>query len=204
MKLGTPPDILTDQPSDWVLLGPGTVVWRVLRTSGPHLIPWDQLRYWGPSSARFDPHPPPPRVHSGAGVSYAAADLPTALAEVFGDRRVVNSRRHDPYVVAWRPARNLRLLDLRSTWPVRNGASHAITSGRHDLCRAWARAINARWPDADGLLSASAMTGRDVIVVWTPAADSFPSTPELSLPLAHPGLRSRLVAAAGEIGFDLA
>lgn len=203
MKLGAPPSDLSSVAEDWAETAEGTVLWRIVRTSGPNVVAWDRLRTWGPSAARFDPHPLPPGEHPGVGVAYSATDLATALAEVFQDRRVVNTNRHRPYLVAWGPTRSLRLLDLRGTWPVRNGASHAITSGRHDLCRQWARAIFARWPGADGLLSASAMTGRDVVVLWTPAGDSFPSRPLLSLPLSHPGLRSFLRAASDQIGFDL-
>lgn len=204
MKLGAPPTDLASAPKDWADVDGSQVLWRIVRTSGPHVVAWNRLRTWGPSTSRFDPHPLPPGEHPEVGVLYAATDLPTALAEVFQDRRVVNTHRHNPYLFAWRPARGLRLLDLRGTWPVRNGASHAIASGRHDLCRQWARAIRARWPDADGLLSASAMTGHDVIVLWGPADSSFPSHPELSLPLSHPGLRPFLTAAVSEVGFGLA
>ena len=100
-----------------------TVLWRVHRTSGEHVVPWDQLRYWGPASTmRFDPQEPPPHVQS-RGVSYAALSVPTALAEVFQRTRVINIRRCMPYLTDWSPARPLTLLQLAGTWPIRAGAS---------------------------------------------------------------------------------
>lgn len=78
---------------------------------------------------RFDPHLPPPRVQD-RGVCYTAFDLPTAIAEVFQETRAVNLRRGAPWLTAWLPSRPLRLLDLTGLWPLRNGASHAINTGR--------------------------------------------------------------------------
>lgn len=179
------------------------VLWRVHRTSGAHVVPWDQLRYWGPASTmRFDPHEPPPHVQ-GRGVGYAALGVPTALAEVFQRTRVVNTRRGTPYLTAWSPARPLTTLDLTGTWPIQTGASHAINTGRRDHCRAWARAIHTARPDLDGLWHHSAMTGGDAVTLFTHAANSFPARPLLSLPLDHPGLRSHLLAAAAQINHRL-
>lgn len=204
MKLGSPPEPgqLRAQSSDWVILDTDIALWRVHRSAGAHVIAWDRLRYWGPAPARFDPHEPPPRDQD-IGVSYVAMDIPTALAEVFQDRRVVNTTRHAPYVTGWQPTRPLHLLDLTGTWPVRAGASHAITTGRHDLCREWARAIYLRWPATDGLYACSAMTGRPSVVLWTHAVDTFPAAPSFSRPLSHPVIRPLLRAGAREIGFRL-
>ncbi len=204
MRLGLPPSAegLRASGGDWRTLRAGTVLWRVHRTAGPNVVGWNQLRYWGPSGARFDPHVPP-RSESEIGVSYTATDVASALAEVFQDRRVVNTIRRAPYLTAWRTGRRLRLLDLAGTWPVRHGASHAINTGRHDLCRAWARAIYQRWPALDGLHVCSAMTGRPCVVLWSGAADSFPAAPSFSAPLSDPALRPYLYRATQEIGYTL-
>jgi hypothetical protein len=184
-----------------VTAGTDAVLWRVHRTSGEHVVPWDRLRYWGPAATmRFDPHEPPPRMQE-RGVSYAALSVPTALAEVFQRTRVVNARRGSPYLTAWSPARRLTLLDLTGTWPIQVGASHAINTGRRDHCRAWARAIHTARPDLDGLWFTSSMTGGGAVTLFTHAADSFPDRPQLSLPLDHPGLRAHLLAAADQIGY---
>lgn len=178
-----------------------TVLWRVHRTSGEHVVAWNRLRYWGPASTmRFDPQEPPPDVQQ-RGVSYAALSSPTAIAEIFQRTRVINTRRGTPYLTAWSPARPVALLDLTGTWPIRAGASHVINTGRRDHCRAWARAIHTARPDLDGLWHHSPMTGGDAVTLFTHAADSFPNRPMLSLPLDHPGLRGHLLAAASQIGY---
>lgn len=178
------------------------MLWRAHRTAGPNVVAWDQLRYWGPSAARFDPHEPPPSAQD-IGVSYAALNVATSLAEVFQDRRVINTVRHSPYLTAWQPRRSLRLLDLTGTWPVRNGASHALNTGRHDLCRAWARAIYKKWGSADGLFYSSATTGQPSVVLWTAAKESFPKAPSFSRALSDPAVRPFLQAATDEIGYRL-
>jgi len=45
------------------------------------------------------------------------------------------------------------------------------------------------------------MTGGDAIVLFTPAADSFPARPLVSLPLDHPDLRAHLLDAAAQISY---
>ncbi len=205
MKLPLPPapEDLTITPEDLCVVASDTVVWRVHRTSGEHVVPWDRLRYWGPAATmRFDPHQPPPRVQN-RGVGYTALNVPTALAEVFQQRRVINTRRGSPYLTGWSPARPLTLLDLTGTWPIRAGASHALNTGRRDHARAWARAIHTVHPELDGLWHRSSMTGDLAIALFTQAADSFPIRPLFSLPLDHPGLRGHLLAAAEQIGYRL-
>lgn len=203
MKLPLPPDPeeLQFPPEHLHTLESDVVLWRVHRTSGDHVVPWDQLRYWGPAATmRFDPHEPPPRVRE-RGVSYAALSVPTALAEVFQRTRVINARRGSPYLTAWSPSRPLTLLDLTRTWPIQAGASHALDAGRRDHCRAWARATHTARPDLDGLWYHSSMTGGDAVTLFTHSADSFPDRPILSLPLDHPGLRGHLLAAGAQIGY---
>lgn len=203
MKLPLPPEPgeLEFAPEDLQVIPTHAVLWRVHRASGEHIVPWNQLRYWGPASTmRFDPHDPPPHVQD-RGVSYAALSVPTALAEVFQHTRVINIRRDSPYLTAWSPARPLTLLDLTGTWPIRAGASYVINAGRRDHCRAWARAVHRARQDLDGLWYHSSMTGGDAVTLVTHASDSFPDRPVLSLPLDHPGLRGHLLAAADQIGY---
>jgi len=203
VKLPLPPDPgeLQFPPEHDRMLDTAAVLWRVHRTSGEHVVPWNRLRHWGPGATmRFDPHEPPPHAQS-RGVSYAALSVPTALAEVFQRTRVINTRRGAPYLTAWSPARPLTLLDLTGAWPLQAGASSAINTGRRDHCRAWARAIHSMRPDLDGLWQHSSMTGADAVTLFTHSADSFPDRPLLSLPLNHPGLRGHLLAAATEIAY---
>lgn len=203
MKLPLPPepDELRFPPEHLRSVGADVVLWRVHRTSGEHVVAWNQLRYWGPgATTRFDPQEPPARLQN-RGVSYAALTVPTALAEVFQRTRVINARRGSPYLTGWTPARTLSLLDLTGTWPVQVGASHVLNTGRRDHCRAWAAAIYTARPDLDGLWHTSSMTGGHAVTLFTHAADSFPDRPALSLPLDHPGLRALLFNAAEQIGY---
>lgn len=204
MKLPVPPppaDQLRYQPERLHHLDSESVLWRVHRTSGDHVVPWNQLRHWGPSpTMRFDPHEPPPRMQV-RGVSSTALTVPTALAEVFQQRRVINTRRGAPYLTAWAPACALTLLDLTGIWPIQAGASHVINTGRRDHCRAWARTIHTAWPALDGLWHHSSMTGGEAVTLFTHAGDSFPARPMLSLPLDHPGLRAHLLDAATALGY---
>lgn len=205
VKLPLPPpaEQLRCRPEHLHQLDTDAVLWRVHRASGEHIVPWNELRYWGPSpTMRFDPHQPPSRMQN-RGVGYAALTVPTALAEVFQQRRVINTRRGAPYLTAWSPAREMTLLDLTGTWPIQAGASHVINTGRRDYCRGWARAIHTAWPDLDGVWHRSSMTGGDAVTLFTHAADSFPLRPSLSLPLDHPGLRGYLLAAAAQLNYRL-
>lgn len=128
---------------------------------------------------RFDPHPPPPSDHPGIGVTYTALDVATAVTETF-QQRVIDTGGGRPKATAWRPTRPLRLLNLTDDWALRNGASHSLASGPHSTCRTWARAIVETWPDLDGLWTQSTLTGRTNATLWTPAANSFPASPEFS------------------------
>lgn len=178
------------------------VMWRVRRTSGRFPSRWDEFRHFGPlASARFDPHEPPPREQE-EGVAYFAATWQTCLAEVFQAARVINSRRDGPFITAVRPVRPLRLLDLRGDWPIHIGASHHLTTGRKDHCRAWARAFRAAWPDADGLASVGIDSGT-VVTLFTPAMNILGAAPVFDRPLADATIREHLAAAAEAIGYDV-
>jgi len=200
-KLPRTPELpLVRRPGDLHRIPRTAVLWRVHATAEPPVTPWNRLRYFGPTTSRFDPQPPPARW-SERGVTYAATEVVTCLAEVFAASRVVDVGRRAPYVTGWRPTRTLTLLDLTGTWPVRNGASHGLATGPKSVCRAWARAVDTEWPDLDGLWSVSSMTGQPMVTLFTAAADAFPRRPAFSRPLASPALQGALATAAAEIGY---
>src|SRR5664279_249333 len=96
---------------------------RIHGTVGPYALPWHQLRHYGPTRTRFDPHPEPPAFHPDFAVMYAAADVDTALAEVFQRGRLIRpTGPNSPYLTVWQPEGALRLLDIRGQWPIRQGA----------------------------------------------------------------------------------
>jgi hypothetical protein len=165
------------------------------------------MRSFGPlPSARFDPHPPPAGMHPTERVLYAGSNLVTALAERF--QKVREIRRHqpdEPIVYSWVATRPLRLLDLTGRAATRLGASHTISAGPKNVTRGWARALRATWPEADGSLYSSAMTGEQCVALWAPAQSSFPDAPGFSALLSHPASSwtDVLRAAAAQIGYDL-
>lgn len=198
----SPPASLQRNASD--VLTVQDVLWRIHRTQGPHVVAWNALRTFGPvATGRYDPHPLPPGA-SGEGVTYAAGDIATALAEVFQVTRVIDTASSAPQLTAWTPVRPLRLLNLTATWAVRNQASAQLNAAPRRTCQNWARAIRAAWPDLDGLRAVSTMTGSPTTVLWTPAATSFPALPGFSRPLSHPviwALASRI--GAQDLGYAI-
>ena len=194
---------LSLRDSDLVtVIGP---LWRVHRSSGPHVLAWNQLRRYGPvAHMRYDPHTPgPARLHPGFGVTYAAPDLTTALAEGFATTRVIDVTAGAPHATAWTPSRPLELLDLGGQWPIRNGAAAALTAANRSVCRAWAHAIHAQLQPLDGLLAPSTMTGRPIIVLWEQSQDSFPTSPVFSRPLSYPLVWGLVKHSAEAIGYTI-
>jgi hypothetical protein len=197
-----PPQQLIREPHD-IADYTGTL-WRVHRTEGEHVLPWNKLRTYGPlPSMRWDPHPGPQPISAAEGVLYAAADIATSLAEVYQTTRVIDTRAGAPALTAWQPQRRLRLLDLSGTWLLRNTASAALLAAPRSICRRWARAIYTTWPELDGLYVPSTLTGRATIVLWNAAADSISAMPSFSRPLTHPLVWSITQAAAAEIGYHI-
>lgn len=197
-----PPHPLACEPTDPIdYTG---ILWRVHRTTGAHVLPWNALRTFGPlPSMRWDPHPgSQPGPHS-EGVLYCAVDAATALAEAFQTTRLIGSGDGASQLTAWEPTRPLRLLDLSGTWLIRNGASAALTAGSRATCRSWAREIHTRWPHLDGVAVPSTMTGSLNIVLWNAARDSMPTSPAFSRALAHPLVWSIAQAAAQRIGYRI-
>lgn len=180
------------------------MLWRVHRTVGLHVLPWNQFRTYGPlTSMRWDPHPGEHPAAGTGGVLYAAGDIATCLAEVYQTTRLVDTGSGAPALTAWTPLRALRLLDLTGAWALRNTASAALTAAPRVVCRRWARAIHTTWPDLDGLYVTSTMTGRPNVVLWQPAADSTPALPAFSRSLATPLVWSIAHVAATKIGYAI-
>jgi hypothetical protein len=198
----TPPQQLIRESHD--IADYTATLWRVHRTQGEHVLPWNKLRTYGPlPSMRWDPHPGLEPISRAEGVLYAAADAAISLAEVYQTTRVIDTRAGAPSLTAWQPQRRLRLLDLSGTWLLRNTASAALLAAPRSICRRWARAIYTTWPELDGLYVPSTLTGRPNIVLWNAAADSIPTMPSFSRPLTHPLVWSIAQAAATEIGYRI-
>nr|NLD39981.1 RES family NAD+ phosphorylase [Actinomycetales bacterium] len=201
---GRPPGTLEVLDEDVLEASP--VLARIHATGGAHPSAWNSVREWGPvDTCRWDPHPLPAGQWPGSGVTYAASDVKTAVAERFQAARRVDVHTGRPQLTFWQPTRNLRLLDLAnnrgSEWLIRHGASHSLQHVSRAICRAWAREIRAAAPGLDGLWVQSRMTGRPVVVLWEPARNSFPEYPEATAALAVPAVRTVVAQAALELGY---
>lgn len=188
----TPADVLRVRPR----------LTRIARTIGRHTLAWNHLRHFGPlPNMRWDPHPPPLQEHPSHAVGYAAPSITSALAEVFQTGHIIDVNAGRPHLIIWQPLRALRLLDLTGTWPIRNGAAYALQAAPKATCRTWSNQIFEQWPDLDGLWVPSTMTGQPIAVLGPAAAASFPSSPDLNLPLNDPSVYRLVVLAAATIGY---
>jgi hypothetical protein len=200
------------------VLPPDTLVGRIHFTNGPFPSAWNTFRAFGPTTNRFDHHPPPQRVHPVRAILYAAPIVPgpqgkplvpldTCLVEVFRDTGVVDVNLDSPYFALFRLTRQLRLLDLvDSRWITVAGGNGAISSGRRSQAREWARAIYRHYGEKapDGLYygCSNMPTGRS-IALFEHSRDALPAHPELDLPLAHPGLWADVEYACTQLRLDL-
>lgn len=202
------------QDSDLRLVTAGTSIGRIYSVGGNYPTSWYTFRHWGPTGARFDPHPEPNGTHPEHAVMYGAAAVPsptgqiysvlkTCLAEVYRDRGVVELRRDDPHFALMRFTRELRLLDLGdSDWITRAGGNAAISSGERARSREWAREINATYANQiDGLIYPSSnIPPARVVALWLPAEQAVAMHPDFNEALTHPVLRPAVEQFAYELG----
>ncbi len=173
------------------------------RRGGPHPGSWNGFRFYGPLNARFDPHDLP-RRNQERGVLYAAAHPAAALAEFFQTRRTINVGHRQPWLVGFALSREVHLLDLTGLWPTRAGASMAIASGPRPRARAWARALYAAYPHAEGLWYGSSMhANTPCAALFERAQDALPPRPGYHRALADETLRAFLSNIAADLNFRL-
>ena len=189
------------------VLPAGTLLFRVYFRSGGHPTTWSTFRTFGPTGARFDHHladaSGQPQVQA-RGILYATTHGPICLAEVFQRSRVIDRHRADPHLTAFVTRREMSLLDLRSTWTTKAGASTAINSGRRDRARRWSQAIYAAFETIDGLFHPSSMHGHaPALALYERATDALPQSPSLNRALADAALDGMLRNTAAELGYAL-
>ena len=202
------PDRLRRLEPSLVTLASGTSVHRIYRRGGAHPTLWNAFRHFGPTASRFDHHllDDDGRPHEQPrGVIYLARDITTAIAEVFQQERLIDRAEGQPWLVSSELSRDLSLLDLSGTFPLRAGGSMKLVSGPTVHARAWSRGFHDAYPDAHGLLYPSSLTNRPAVVLYERA--STPS-PFVEPPRFHRALRDALLMeplrnAAREIGYDL-
>jgi hypothetical protein len=186
------------------VLPAGTRLRRIYFQGGSNPARWDSFRFYGPiDTARFDHHIPPPS-HDQRGILYAATEITTCLAEVFQGRRVINTRRREPWLVSLALTRDVVLLDLTGVWPTKARASMAINTGPRGTCRLWSQRIYEAYPQVDGLYYCSSMhANRPAVALYERAMDALPARPLLHRPLKDPMLFTALRNAAHSLGYRL-
>lgn len=131
-------------------------------------------RFYGPTSAgRFDHHPEgPPRKAPRHGIGYVTTSFRCAVAEVFGDLRVI-APAPDHRVGLVEVTAPLVLADTRDLAAVELGVpAGALRTRDRALTQAVARALHATTP-AHGVLYAGWHTGEDCVALWERARPSL-------------------------------
>ena len=192
-----------------VILPAGTELHRVYFRGGSHPTRWNALRYFGPTSGRFDHHLPDDKGRGQIqerGITYVAADTLTCLAELFqGALRTIGRTRRSPWLVSFPLAAEVRLLDLTETFALRAGASMKLMSGPVSYAQNWARGFYEVYTDVHGLYYPSSMTNRQA-VAFNERVDAlvvFPRTPTFHRALSDPLLLTPLRNAARELNYGL-
>lgn len=198
------------RPDDVVAVTTATRLVRIFFAGGMHPQRWNTFRYTGPlPHAEFDPHPPdvdglPTSSHDN-GVLYFGLSVRTSVAEVFRATSLVDRRTRSPFLVVLRPRRTLQLLDLTGLWTTRVGAAMDMATGSQGVKQSWARSIRAAYPELDGVYFRSPLDAGDpAVALWDPpAASGLPATPDVLLPLDHPGLDVSLARVCEDLNYTV-
>lgn len=193
---------------DLVVLPIGTRLVRLHPLGGAHPRAWDELRRFGPTDARFDHHPPPPRSHRARAIAYVATGpeaFTTAIAEWFqdGDGRVgpIQPAHQRVAITLLATRAELRVLDLDGGWITRARGNQAIRTGPRAGSRRWAQAIHRAHPQVQGLAYGSSLWGPGrCIALWERSRSAWPTRPEATRLLDDPALRPALLASAEQLG----
>ena len=188
----------------------GTTVSRIFFSAGKFPSRWDSFRYFGPVAGRFDHHLPDtsgrPCVQA-RGIMYLATGeqaIPTCLAEVFQNARLIDRHAGQPVLAGFRLAAPVTLLDLRGPYTTAIGASSALHSGPRPRARRWAQQLYLAHTDIDGLLYCSSMYGNaPVIALFERGASAIPFRPIFHRALNDLALANVLTETAQRIGYSL-
>ena len=202
---------LPDPPSEFTVPAilhtctAGSKLWRIYYAGGPHPTRWNLFRYYGPTPSRFDHHTDPPRIQS-KGILYATSGndaILTALAESFQDKRHIDRRRREPWLVAFDLCADLTLLDVCGLWPVTAGGNMAINSGSREQAREWSKSIYHSYGTVQGIWYPSSITSFFCAALYERAGSAIPMNPVLHKPLSDPSLLSGLLRLANRLNYTL-
>ena len=182
-------------------------LWRLYNSSGGYPVKWYEFRDFGPTASRFDHHLLNASGEAFAqdrGILYAGHNGPVCLAEFFQLSRVIDRHFREPWLVAFKPTRPLRLLNLKSLYTTKIGLSTAIHSGRTEYSRAWARAFYQAYPGIDGICYASSMhNNSDAFALFEHAENALPVNPVFHTALVDRRLEKMLFTVARDIGYRI-
>lgn len=208
-----PPDtarIRTTIPAggDIQVVPAGSVLVRVHQLGGLHPAAWRELRAYGPTTSRFDHHPPPRRHHPTRRIAYLTVgpdSFVTALAEHFQDDgggvAPFDLTLRSPTITLFETVSELTLLDLDGGWVTRAGGNQAIGSGPRAVCRVWSRAIYRHHRHLQGLVFGSSVWGPGrCIALWERGVGAFPSAPTATRRLDDQALLPAVMDAARRLG----
>jgi len=201
------PEHLRSLAPSLISIATGTPVHRIYRRGGERSTLWNAFRYFGPTGARFDHQERDVRgraCEQERGILYLASDIPTALAEVFQEKRVVNRKADRPWLVSIRLACDLTLLNLTDTFCLQAGGSMKLVSGPTVYAQNWSRAFYECYEEIHGLYYPSSLSNRPVMALYERALtlEPFPPAPRFHRALSDALLIEPLRNACKEIGYD--
>lgn len=161
------------------------------------------FRFFGPHQhGRWDHHPAgPPARHSHHGVLYLASDLPCAVAETYGDARLVAPTPTQRLGVI-RTTRPLVLADTRGAAAIPLGVpAGALRTRNRPLTKGVARALYAQ-TDAFGILYEGWFTGGTCVALWERARDGIELLDDRGLD--DPAVAADLIVIADELFYAAA
>jgi hypothetical protein len=137
---------------------------------------------------------------------YCATEPVTAFAEVFQKPRRIIRSELGRTLVSFTPIRELELVDLTSTWPIKNGGAASMQMGSKRYTQNWAREIQAQLGDRiDGLWHYSSLTSMPMVTLFSRAetAPIFGPYPDTRVALADPASDLDVIIAAETLKYDV-
>ena len=185
----------------------GTLVWRIHFAADHYPTRWNEFRFYGPTSSRFDHHLTDANGKSqtqSRGIMYLAKDGPTCLAEVYQTTRVIDRHSGSPWLAGFRLAKAVKLLDLTGVFTTTIGASSAMHSGPRPRAQRWARQLYEAYPKIDGILYCSSMYGdAECVALFERGAGAIPTLPAFHRALSDPAMLAMLATTGKQIGYQL-